>query len=289
MDIVLSYRGRSVSDKDVTFINDLIVSRSGASRRAISIELCEAWQWLQPNGAPKDMVCRGLLLALHRQGHITLPQARYVKNKAWLRRKPADVDVCTQPITMSLAELGAVEITQVRRTKAEALVNALIQKHHYMGYSAPVGEHLKYLVMAAGRLIGCFIWQSAPQRLSLRDDFIGWTDATRQKNLSLLAYQSRFLILPWVRVPHLASHLLGRMNKQLCADWQRVYAHPIYFAQTFVDPTLYKGTCYKASNWSYLGLTAGRGSRAPTLRQTRSNKHLYVYPLVKEFRQLLAH
>lgn len=288
MDIVLSYRGKSVNQEDVASIRELIAKNQTASRRKISLELCERWQWRQPNGAPRDMVCRGLLLALHRQGHIALPEARYVKTEAWFRRRPADVEVSQEPIATSLAELSEIEITQVRRTKNEALVNALIEKHHYLGYSAPVGEHLKYLVTAAGRPIGCFVWSSAPLRLTLRDDFIGWPVATRERTLNLVAYQSRFLILPWVRVPHLASHLLGRMSRQLSADWQRVYAHPIYLAQTFVDPTLYKGTCYKAANWTYLGLTAGRGNHAPTMRQTRSNKQLYVYPLVKDFRLRLS-
>ena len=169
-----------------------------------------------------------------------------------------------------------------------ALVNALIQKHHYLGYKQPVGEHLKYLVSAGGRPIACFCWSSAPLRLSLRDDFIGWSDDERKKNLHLIAYQNRFLILPWVRVPHLASHLLGRMAQKLSADWQRLYAHPIYFTQTFVDPSLYKGTCYKAANWTYLGMTAGRGNNAPTQQQTREKKQLYSYPLVKNFRQRLC-
>ena len=288
MDIVLSYRGRGVNKKEIAFINDLISKEPAASRRAISLALCEAWQWRQPNGKPRDMVCRGLLLALHRQGHIALPEARYVKTDAWFRRRPADVDVYSEPLERPLKELGEIEITQVRRTESEALVKALIEKHHYLGYSAPVGEHLKYLVSAGGRPIGCFVWSSAPLRLTLRDDFIGWSKATREKNLHLVAYQSRFLILPWVRVPHLASHLLGRMSRQLSDDWQKIYAHPVYFAQTFVDPTLYKGTCYKAANWTYLGLTAGRGNHAPTQKQTRSNKQLYVYPLVKDFRRRLA-
>ena len=288
MELVFQYRGRKVTSADVAFINELIAARPEASRRALSLALCAAWGWVQPNGNLRDMVCRGLLLALHRQGHIALPEARNKKHVAWFRRRPAAVEVCADPLVASLKQLGPVEIRQVRRTPDEALVNGLIEKHHYMGYKSPVGEHLKYLVSANSRPIGCFIWSSSALRLSLRDEFIGWSDGVRRENLHLIAYQTRFLILPWVRVPHLASHLLSRMSRQLSADWQRVYAHPIHFTQTFVDPERYKGTCYKAANWTYLGITAGRGNNAPTMAATRSRKHLYVYPLVKDFRRRLG-
>jgi hypothetical protein len=151
-----------------------------------------------------------------------------------------------------------------------------------------VGERLKYLVTARGQPVACFFWSSAPLRLDHRDEYIGWSKAARQANLRLVAYQSRFLILPWVRVPHLASHLLGRMSRQLSADWECVYAHPIHFVQTFVDPALYRGTCYRAANWTYLGMTTGRGNNARKQEQNRSLKQVYGYALVKNFRQRLC-
>jgi hypothetical protein len=288
METVLMYRGRAIQPTDVTFIRTLIAAQPKASRRKLSIELCHAWGWVQPNGALRDAVCRGLLLALHRGGHIELPAAKYDSIAAWRRRAPATVTIDTTPIERSLAELGPVALRQVRRTDEEALVNALIAQHHYLGYRQPVGEHLKYLVAAGERPLGCFLWSSAPRHLAPRDAFIGWSPAARKHNIHLVAYQTRFLILPWVRVPHLASHLLGRMAAQLSLDWQKVYAHPIYFTETFVDPERNRGTCYRAANWTALGLTQGRGKADQTHQQNRSLKLLFGYPLVRDFQRRLC-
>jgi hypothetical protein len=147
---------------------------------------------------------------------------------------------------------------------------------------------LKYLVRAGGRPIGCFCWSSAPRHLGLRDRYIGWSASARKANIRFVAYQTRFLILPWVRVPHLASHLLGRMSRQLSSDWEKVYAHPIYFTETFVEPERFRGTCYRAANWVELGLTQGRGNNAPTRLATRPLKQLFVLPLVRDFRARLT-
>jgi len=288
MERVLRYRGRDISDDDVCFINELIAKHKGASRRELSIRLCRAWGWLQPNGNTCDAVCRGLLLQLHRAGHIQLPQPQWVSTKPAARRSPPRVDLESSPLVARLRDIGPIEIRQARRTDDEALVNSLVEQHHYLGYVQPVGEHLKYLVTAGGQPIACFFWSSAPRHLGPRDRHIGWSQAQRKANIRLVAYQTRFLILPWVRVPHLASHLLGRMSRQLSGDWQHLYAHPIYFVETFVDPQRYRGTCYRAANWTYLGITTGRGKDAPTKQPTRSRKLVFGYPLARNFRRLLG-
>jgi len=234
------------------------------------------------------MVCRGLLLQLHRAGHVKLPPPRHVDWQPPARRRPALVEVPSEPQVSPLSEIGPVEIRQVRRTADEELVNSLVQQHHYLGYVRPVGEHLKYLVTAQGRPVACFLWSSAPRHLGPRDRHIGWSKDARSTNIRFVAYQVRFLILPWVRVPHLASHLLGRMSRQLSGDWERVYAHPIYFVETFVDPSRYRGTCYRAANWMELGMTTGRGNNAPTHRPTRSLKQVFGYALAKDFRHRLC-
>jgi hypothetical protein len=286
MDTVLRYRGRAISREDVRFIHKLIADNPQAHRRALSIRLCEAWNWRQPNGVLCDGVCRGLLLALDRAGEIRLPAPRRPPVPRW--RAPAAVGVLAAPVEARLSELPSIQIRQVRRTGDEALVDSLIAQHHYLGYARPVGEHLKYLVTAEGWPIACFCWSSAPRHLGPRDRYIGWSAQGRKAKLRYLAYQSRFLILPWVRVPHLASHLLGRMSRQLSEDWQERYAHPIYFTETFVDPQRYRGTCYRAANWVYLGMTTGRGKDAPTKRPNRPLKQVYGYPLVKDFRRRLC-
>jgi len=286
MDTVLRYRGRAISSADVATIAKLIAEHPRARRRALSILLCEAWSWRQPNGALRDAVCRGLLLALHRAGHIRLPPPHNSTGHRW--QAPPRIPVLQAPREGSLADLGPIEIRQVRRTGDEPLVDSLIAEHHYLGYARPVGEHLKYLVRADGWPIGCFCWTSAPRHLGPRDRHIGWSAQARKANIRFIAYQSRFLILPWVKVPHLASHLLARMGRQLSADWHKQYAHPIYFTETFVDPARYRGTCYRAANWSYLGMTTGRGKDAPTKRPNRPPKQVYGYPLVKDFRGRLC-
>jgi hypothetical protein len=288
----LSYRHRVISDADLVFIRRLVAENPQCSRRRLSEKLCQAWNWVQPNGAPRDMVCRGMMLMLHRQGLIELPPVRQVGRSSLTGRggrdKPAALNIERTPLSMSLAELGPLEVRQVRRTPEEAVFNSLLAQHHYLGYSQPVGEHLKYLVFARGRPIACVAWSSAPRHLGSRDRFIGWSAQARLSNIKLLAYNTRFLILPWVSVPHLASHILGRMARMLCADWQRLYAHPIYFVETFIDPGRFAGTCYRAANWTLLGHTTGRGKDAPTRAANRSVKQVLGYPLVKDFRQRLS-
>ena len=284
MELVLGYRGRQITSTDVTFIRDLIAARPEASRRSVSLALCAAWNWVQANGHPRDMVCRGLLLALERGGHITLPVARRAAPVPWQRRQPARVEIDATPVRGRLGELGALEFRQVRRSADESLFDSLIETHHYLGYTQPVGEHLKYLVYAGARPLACF----APRHLGPRDRFLGWTMAVRRSNVRLVAYNSRFLILPWVEVPHLASHLLGRMARLLPAEWERLYGHPVYFAETFTDPARFRGTCYRAANWILLGQTTGRGKADLTHRVNRPLKDVWGYPLSRDFRRRLA-
>jgi hypothetical protein len=234
------------------------------------------------------MVCRGLLLMLHRAGEIELPPVRYTPpNPLAKREQPAAMRIDTTPIQGSLSQLQPIEFQLVRRTPDEPLFNSLMEHHHYLGYEQPVGEHLKYVAWAQGRPIACLAWSSAPRHLGSRDRFIGWSAAARRRNLHFLAYNTRFLILPWIEVPHLASHLLGRMAKRLSEDWERLYQHPIYFLETFVDPTRFRGTCYRAANWILLGPTTGRGKDDQTNRPNRSIKEVLGYPLTRRFRELL--
>lgn len=288
MDEVLRYRGRSVTSVDVEFIRGLIAAHPGVSRRELSKRLCEAWEWRQPNGALRDMVCRGLMLGLHRGGHIELPPVRQRPPNPFLnRRQRSPVQLDESPIECALSELRPLEFEQVRRADAERLFDGLIETHHYLGYTQPVGEHLKFLVRAQGRPVACFAWSSAPRHIGPRDRFIGWKQVHRRSHLRFLAYNPRFLILPWVRVPHLASHLLGRMARMLSDEWQKLYGHPIYYAETFVDPERFRGTCYRAANWLSLGITTGRGKADSTHVANRSKKHVLGLPLVRDFRQRL--
>jgi len=230
-----------------------------------------------------------LLLMLERAGEIDLPPVRRIirGQSRNARPRPEAVLIDTTPIQLRFTELGPVQLEQVRRTADEELFNSLMEHHHYLGYEQPVGEHLKYLVWAQGRPVACLAWSSAPRHLGARDRFIGWNKEARQRNIHLIAYNTRFLILPWVKVPHLASHILGRMAAMLSADWQRMYAHPIHLVETFVDPSRFQGTCYRAANWMVVGSTTGRGKDDQTHRPNRPVKQVLALPLTRQFRRLL--
>jgi hypothetical protein len=226
---------------------------------------------------------------LDRAGAIQLPPARCrFPERSADGERPEPVVPDNRPVRVPLRDLGPLDFQQVRRTPQEPLFHSLMEQYHYLGYQQPVGEHLKYLVSAKGQAIACLAWCSAPRHLAGRDRFIGWSAEARKRNLHLLAYNTRFLILPWVQVPHLASHILGRMAKLLPLDWQQMYAHPVHWLETFIDPARFKGTCYRAANWIALGPTTGRGHNAPTNKCTQPVKDLFGCPLTARFRQLLS-
>ena len=188
----------------------------------------------------------------------------------------------------SLAAIRPLEIRQVRRTGEESFFESLLETHHYLGYVQPVGEHLKYLVHARGVPVACMSWSSAPRHLAPRDRFIGWSPETRRRNVHLIAYNPRFLILPWVRVRHLASHLLSEVAHRISRDWEALYRHPIHFLETFVDPERFRATSLRAANWICLGRTTGRGKDDLTHRANRSLKDVWGYPLSRDFREKLS-
>jgi len=282
------HRGRIITAEDITFIQQLIANNPELSRRKLSAKLCEAWQWKQANGAPRDMVCRGLLLMLHRVGEIQLPPVRFrPRNPLAERPRPASMLIDRTPMAGPLKPLLPIRLEQVRRTADEVLFNSLIEDHHYLGYEQPVGEDLKYVWWGQERPIACVAWRSAPRHLGCRDRFIGWSGEARRRNIRFIAYNTRFLILPWIRIPHLASHILGQMARVVSKDWEQLYRHPIYFLETFVDTERFHGTCYRAANWIVLGKTSGRGNNDQTYRQNRSIKQMMGYPLTPRFRELL--
>jgi len=288
MEIIATYRGRSVTESDLTVIKEIIAAHPEGSRRFISQEVCRAWEWRQANGALKDMVCRSLLLLLQSEGLIKLPPPKCkLPNPLANRKKPVRVAVDQTPIQCPIKRLFPIYLTQVRRTRLEKLFGSLISEYHYLGYTQPVGEHLKYIAFSNDRPIACLAWSSAPWYIGARDRFIGWSSETRQKNLSLIINNIRFLVLPWVKVPHLASHLLALNRRRISEDWNSIYNHPIYLAETFVDTERFRGTCYKADNWIYVGKTTGRGKLSKSTKPTLSKKAVYVYPLTKNFRERL--
>jgi hypothetical protein len=288
MSIVFTYRHRAVTAEEVQFYRDLIAAHPGKSRRQLSFLACEALNWRRENGVLCDSICRSLMFELDRAGHIRLPPVKQ-KATSWAakRRRPHPVPVDRTPVRTSLRELGPLRFEQVRRTPWEGSFNWLLASEHPLGYSQAVGQVLKFLVLSGLTPVALFAWSSAPRHLGPRDRYIGWSPELRLKNIRYVAYQTRYLILPWVQVPHLASHLLARMTRMLPAEWQKAYGHPVYFAETFVDPATHRGTCYRAANWVYLGQTTGRGKNDQTHKPNRTLKDVLGLPLIADFRERL--
>ncbi len=284
------YRGQEIGSDQIAFLREFIRTHATSSRWKLSRQLCEALGWKQANGALRDMVCRGLLLVLERAGQIELPPVRrHIRGQCRTGRpRPEAVLIDDTPLVMPLKALGLVDIHPVRRTADEPLFNSLMEHYHYLAYEQPVGEHLKYLAWAQGRPIACLAWSSAPRHLGSRDRYIGWNAEARRRNIRFIAYNTRFLILPWIRVPHLASHILAKVTRALSADWERMYGHPVYFAETFIDPGRFRGACYRAANWQLLGVTTGRGKNDHTNKPNRPIKEVLGLPLTRRFREYLS-
>ena len=285
----IRYRGLTIKSEDIEFVRRLIAEHPEASRRRLSEELCRAWNWRQRNGELRAMVARGLMLLLHRSGHIELPAPRWSPESSLPeRRKPSPLPFLTwAPLEATLREIRPLEIRQVRRSGEEPLLKSFLETYHYLGYRQPVGEHLKYLISGRGTPVACMAWSSAPRHIGCRDRYIGWSQAARRRNIHLLAYNTRYLILPWVKVPCLASHILSEVARRISGDWEALYHHPIYFLETFVDPGRFRGTCYRAANWIPLGVTTGRGKNDQRMKPNRSVKDVLGYPLSKDFRERL--
>jgi hypothetical protein len=288
MEANTTYRGRPISESDIAIIRQIISIHPDRSRRFISQEVCRIWSWRQTNGTLKEMVCRSLLLLLESKGLIKLPPRKSnPPNPLANRKKPLRITVDETAVECPLNELCPINLKQVRRTAQEKLFNSLISEYHYLGYTQPVGEHLKYIAFSNDCPIACLAWSSAPWYIGARDRFIGWSSQTRQNNLHLIINNMRFLVLPWVRVSHLASHLLALSRRRVSRDWQHVYNHPVFLLETFVDTERFQGTCYKADNWTYVGKTTGRGKLSKSNKPTLSKKAVYLYPLTKDFRDRL--
>jgi len=286
----IRYRGKNYTLREINEIREILIAHRDRSRRFISQEICRRWGWRQPNGFLKDMICRGLLLQLEAQGFIELPpRKKNPLNPLSRHQKPQIVEVDQTPRVGKLSDLRPMELVLVRRTPLERLYRSLIEEHHYLGYRRPVGEHLEYLTMSQGEPVACLGWSSAPRHIGCRDRYLGWDQERRKKHLCRIVINTRFLILPWVRVPHLASHLLGLSARRISQDWEKLYRHEVVWLETFVDPERgFEGTCYKAANWVYLGQTTGRGKDDHTNKANRSLKLVFGYPLRKDFRQVLC-
>lgn len=284
-------QGRVISDEDIAFVRQLIAAHPAWSRNQIALALAEAWNWKTATGRLKNFAGSSLLVKLEARELIRLPERRRPPPRHVLR--PLDPELPwaePQPLTQPLRELLPLsfEPLSTKQPRYATLAQYLI-RYHYLGLRRSVGENLAYLVHDnQGRDIACALFGAAAWRAKPRDEFIGWDDTTRAQRLSWITNNVRFLILPWVRIPHLASHLLARLTRRLISDWQAKYGHPVYLLETFVDRSRFKGTCYRAANWIRAGQTQGRSRQDRHYNLRVPVKDIYLYPLVPDFREKLC-
>ena len=282
-------QGREVSSKDIEFIREMIKVNPSWGRTRLSKELALLWNWRAANGQLKDMACRTFLLKLERRGYLTLPPRLYSHRKVRKRLPSPYVPHKTTLIASRLDRLLPLKIQVVKEKDLLKLFKCLLSSYHYLGFSRIVGENMKYLVFdEKDNPVACLLFGSAAWKTLPRDNFISWDEARRRANLHFLTNNMRFLILPWVKVPHLASHILGKVARRISSDWIKRYHHPIYMLETFVEKERFRGTSYQAANWIYVGQSKGR-SRNDRYRSLKVPiKDIYLYPLVKRFRNALG-
>jgi hypothetical protein len=273
-------QGRSVQPEDLAWLRAWLDARPHGSRKRLARELCQRWQWEDGSGRLKDFAARSLLLKLEAQGHLRLPPLQIQKRRA---PRPAPQWPDWQepaPWSAPLAALRPLRVEPVTAGTAAARRWAFyLHRYHYLGLRV-VGENLGYLVAdAAGREVACLLFGAVAWRCAPRDQALGWSEAQRRQGLSRLANNTRFLILPWVRVPHLASAVLGAVVRRIDADWQAKYGHGLDALETFVERDRFAGTCYRAANWHCVGATCGRSRQDRDHTRAVPVKDVYLYSL----------
>ncbi len=286
--VLYKYRNRQLTASDLEDIRSVIAEHYARGRSFIARCLCERWEWRQPNGRLKELACRDLLLRLEEKGHVRLPPRLAQKNNLKRKRFTALPLFPPKPLQGPLKDFGTLVVRPVEATGENDYWDSLIEGHHYLGYRPVVGEKLKYLAFLGDEVVACVGWGSPAFKCAVRDDFIGWNTAQRKTHLCLVANNVRFLVLPWVRIPHLASKVLAANLRRLSADWVKAYGHPVYLAETFVDLSRFHGTCYRAANWRLLGQTVGLSKRGNHYHPHGNSKAVLVYPLHPKFKEKLC-
>jgi hypothetical protein len=286
-------QGRRIGPVELEQIKRLLATHPDWSRRRLSIEVATQWEWRNPAGQLKDMAARSLLLKLEERGWIGLPPRQHKPSSRMRVRSEVALAAPGQPITQPLATLLPLVITEVSTPSGAAqrpLFEVLLRQHHYLGYRGWVGQNMQYLVGdVQARPLACVLFGAAAWQCADRDRHIGWQIPVQAQNLHLIANNTRFLIVPWARVPHLASSVLSQVARRISGDWQAKYGHPIYLLETFVQCDRFEGTAYQAANWVRVGQTKGRTRQDQpdgTWHQA-AIKDVYLYPLHRHFRQYL--
>lgn len=286
-------QGRDFGPAQLLEIQSLLRDHPSWSRYQLSRQLALRWNWRSAGGQLKDMAARTLLRKLSERGWIDLPARRWASPTRSGRRAPRSPATALDesPVQGALADLGTLrmeEVSQAAGSETRARLESCLHRYHYLGYQSRVGENLQYWVTAEdGRALAGVVFGAAAWQCAARDHWIGWLASERAAGLSGIASNTRFLILPWVRVPHLASHILGAVTRRMAAEWRAKYGHPIYLLESFVDRDRFRGVCYRAANWLKVGETKGRGRQGPAGLVSTSIKDIYLYGLHPHCQQRL--
>jgi hypothetical protein len=282
----MQYCGRHFQDHEIQLIGELL-TQPQISRFRLSREVCARLNWRRANGQLKDMSCRVALLRMQADGLITLPAPRNAKPISY-RQYPDIEQAVLEPTTAPRVDLARLRVDPVLHKRDSLLWNAYIQRHHYLGHQLMPGAQLRYFVRAEGHIVAALGFGASAWKVKPRDQAIGWTCDQRRRHLHLIVNNARFLILPWIQCPNLASRTLALISRRLADDWQARYAYRPVLLETFVEKPRFTGTCYKAANWQYLGDTQGRGKLDTLHRYSQPIKSIWIYPLAHDFRRHLC-
>ena len=286
----LSFCGQPLQPQEIELLRQVTRDFPQLALTELAHTLCELLEWKRPNGSLKSRECYLFLLALHERGWLPWLQApRPHARRPHQTRVAAESDP-QAPCTGPLQQWLPIELELIGNTSQRKLFEQYIQRYHYLGYRVPYGAQLRYFVRSLQEprpLLACLLFTSAAWKMAPRDRYVGWSEAARPENLCRVVNNSRFLILPWVRIPHLASHILSRAARQLRVDWQQRYGVDPVLLETLVDRERYNGTCYRAANWVSVGLTQGRGRMDRTGKGQGSRKEIFVYPLDRRWQKQL--
>ncbi len=278
--------GQPFSSEKLERIREEIGLDELESRAEIARRVCEVLNWNDALGRPKAMSARVALLRLHREGHIALPAPRNGNgnNKPLTAQRELPDE---RPINRPVDELTGLLLERVEDRRQSALWNGMIDQYHYLGYQRLVGAQLRYLIRHDKGLLGAIGWGASAWTVKPRDQWVGWDHAARERNLTKVLNNSRFLVLPWVRVKNLASKVLAMSANRVAKDYECSYGQRLALLETFVETGRFQGTCYRAANWEHVGQTRGRGKCDKQNHCSLPVKDIYVYPLRPDFRRTL--
>ena len=287
----LTFCGQQLKPEELALIRQITLDFSTLSLTELAFTICELLEWRRPNGGLKSRECFLFLQALHTRGWLPwlVIQPKKLRPRpasSWDQRSDPQ-----SPLTGTISDYLPVQLQLLNSSDDRLLFRQYMQRYHYLGYKVPYGAQLRYFVRSLQPpypLLACLLFTSSAWKMAPRDTYIGWSQAARQANLPLVVNNSRFLILPWIRVPNLASHILSLTARQLPQDWFTAYRAQPVLLETLVDGTRYHGGCYRAANWTQVGLTQGRGRMDSSGKAEGTPKHIFLFPLHRHWRERLC-